>query len=162
MLKHHLPPWLLVPLIPARACSRLKSLLVKRSQHFNCPQRSCEGYVFTPVCHSVHKGGVCLSACWDTPRKEAPPPGRKPSREGSTLLGRKHPPERKHPPGKEAPNPWEGSTPRKEALPGKETPPREGSTAWKGSTPDSIDVLTLYIKYASSSSPSISRTEIRL
>ena len=29
----------------------------------------CEGYVFTPVCHSVHGGGgdVCLSACWDTP-----------------------------------------------------------------------------------------------
>ena len=26
----------------------------------------CEGYVFTPVCHSVHRGGVCLSACWDT------------------------------------------------------------------------------------------------
>ena len=25
------------------------------------------GYVFTPVCHSVHRGGVCLSACWDTP-----------------------------------------------------------------------------------------------
>ena len=22
------------------------------------PQRSCEGYVFTPVCHSVHRGGV--------------------------------------------------------------------------------------------------------
>ena len=28
-------------------------------------QRSCEGYVFTPVCHSVHRG-VYLSACWDT------------------------------------------------------------------------------------------------
>ena len=28
------------------------------------PQRSCEGYVFTPVCLST--GGVCLSACSDT------------------------------------------------------------------------------------------------
>ena len=27
----------------------------------------CKGYVFTPVCYSVHRGGVCLSACWDTP-----------------------------------------------------------------------------------------------
>ena len=43
------------------------------------PQRSCEGYVFTPVCHSVHRG-VCLSACWDAtppdqahPRDQAPP-----------------------------------------------------------------------------------------
>ena len=26
----------------------------------------CEGYVFTPVCHSVHRGDVCPSACWDT------------------------------------------------------------------------------------------------
>ena len=33
--------------------------------HFSRPQRSCEGYVFTPVYRSVH-GGVCLSACWDT------------------------------------------------------------------------------------------------
>ena len=41
------------------------------------PQRSCEGYVFTPVCHSVHRG-VRLSACWDTTLREAhtpPPPG---------------------------------------------------------------------------------------
>ena len=26
----------------------------------------CEGYVFTPVCHSVHGGSVCPSACWNT------------------------------------------------------------------------------------------------
>ena len=25
-----------------------------------------QGYVFTGVCDSVHGGGVCLSACWDT------------------------------------------------------------------------------------------------
>ena len=40
------------------------------------PQRSCgQGYVFTRVCDSVHRG-ICLSACWDTatpPKKEAPP-----------------------------------------------------------------------------------------
>ena len=43
------------------------------------PQRSCEGYVFTPVCHSVHRRGVCLSACWDTiPPEQAPPGSRHP------------------------------------------------------------------------------------
>ena len=29
---------------------------------------------FTGVCHSVDRGGVCLSACWDT----TPPPGADP------------------------------------------------------------------------------------
>ena len=46
------------------------------------PQRSCgQGNIFTPVCHSVHRG-VCLSACWDTspplpptPYSKHPPPG---------------------------------------------------------------------------------------
>ena len=27
------------------------------------PQRSCEGYVFTGVCDSVHKGGGAIPAC---------------------------------------------------------------------------------------------------
>ena len=32
--------------------------------HFYRPQRSCgQGNIFTPVCHSVHRGGFCLSAC---------------------------------------------------------------------------------------------------
>ena len=40
----------------------------------------CEGYVFTPVCHSVHRG--CIPACngSDTPQEDTPkddtPPGR--------------------------------------------------------------------------------------
>ena len=38
------------------------------------PQRSCgQGYGFTRICHSVNRGGVCLSACWDT--THTPPPG---------------------------------------------------------------------------------------
>ena len=49
-------------------------------------QQSCgQGYVFTRVCDSVNRGGVCLSACWDTtpcqgdpPAKEAPPLPRSP------------------------------------------------------------------------------------
>ena len=45
------------------------------------PQRSCEGYVFTPVCQSFcsRGGGVCVSACWDTtPRDQAPSETRHP------------------------------------------------------------------------------------
>ena len=41
------------------------------------PQRSCEGYVFTRFCHSVHRG-VCLSACWDTTPQEQTPRGEIP------------------------------------------------------------------------------------
>ena len=33
-----------------------------------------EGYVFTAVSDSVHRGGVCLSACWDTTPPEQTPP----------------------------------------------------------------------------------------
>ena len=45
--------------------------------------------IFAPVCHSVRRGGVCLSACWETPPggdppKEAPPGGDP---------KRRHPPE---------------------------------------------------------------------
>ena len=43
------------------------------------PQRSCgQGNIFTPVCHSVHRGGFCLSARWDTtfPTLEQTPPPR--------------------------------------------------------------------------------------
>ena len=62
------------------------------------PQRSCQGFVFTPVCLSTG-GVVCLSACWDTtPWEQAPP------REQA------HPPE-------QAP-PWEQAhPPQEQALP---------------------------------------------
>ena len=37
-----------------------------------------QGYVFTGVCDSVHRGGVCLTTCWDTtpPREQTSPPPR--------------------------------------------------------------------------------------
>ena len=40
------------------------------------PQRSCKGYVFTPVCQLFcsQGRGVCLNACWDTTPEQAPPP----------------------------------------------------------------------------------------
>ena len=59
------------------------------------PQRSCgQGYVFTRVCDSVHRGGVCLSACREgsTPREGSPPPEGSPPREGSTPPGKEAPP----------------------------------------------------------------------
>ena len=74
------------------------------------PQRSCgQGNIFTPVCHSVHRVGVCLSACWDattTPLPRRPPcKGDPPAKE--TPLPRRPPtketPHRRHPPGRSPP-----------------------------------------------------------
>ena len=57
------------------------------------PQRSCgQGNIFAPVCHSVHRGGVCLGACWDTtPPEQTPPRSRHPPKQ--TPPGSRHPPE---------------------------------------------------------------------
>ena len=38
-----------------------------------------QGYVFTGVCDSVHRGGICLSACWDTTPQEQMRPSRHPA-----------------------------------------------------------------------------------
>ena len=96
--------------------------------HCYRPQRSCEGYVFTPVCHSVHRG-VCLSACWHstTPLEQTPPLEQTLARPGTPLgadtprsrpLGTRHPPGPGTCPGADTP----GSRPRSE--PG--TPPADG------------------------------------
>ena len=85
------------------------------------PQRSCEGYVFTPVCHSVHRGGGCLSACWDTttcppeqthtpragPQEQAPPRADTPPDQAPPLRSR-HPPEQAPP--QQTP-PWDQAPP---------------------------------------------------
>ena len=59
---------------PLMVCSDIQS-----DSYLNYPpQRSCgQGNIFAPVCHSVHRGGVCLSACWDTtpPWSRHPPLG---------------------------------------------------------------------------------------
>ena len=75
------------------------------------PQRSCgQGNIFTPVCHSVHRGeGVCLSACWDTiPRiRHQPPPDQTPPpRPGRTPQTRQTPPQARQTP------PWTRQTPQ--------------------------------------------------
>ena len=51
-----------------------------------------QGYIFTGICDSVHRG-VCLSACWDTT-----PPARQ-----IPLLARRSPQQGRPPPGKETP-----------------------------------------------------------
>ena len=48
--------------------------------HIYRTQRSCGKVIFSQV--SVNRGGVCLSACWDTPLADTPrdksPPGQTP------------------------------------------------------------------------------------
>ena len=69
-----------------------------------------QGYVFTGMCDSVHRG-VCLSACWDTPPEQTPPPrSRPPPRPGRPPLEQtppssRHPPKTRHPPGQALPPP---------------------------------------------------------
>ena len=66
-------------------------LISSPNKSYYRPQRSCgQGNIFAPVCHSVHRGGVCLSACWDTtpppPLEQTPPPPRsRPPPPGSRL-----------------------------------------------------------------------------
>ena len=60
--------------------------------YFYRPQRSCEGCFYT--CLSVH-GGVCFSACWDTPETRHPradtPPDQAPPRQTATVADGMHP-----------------------------------------------------------------------
>ena len=76
------------------------------------PQRSCgQGNVFTGVCDSVDRWGVCLSACWDTkhpPGADTPPEQTPP---GADTL----PPQSRH----------------QQTPPGADSPPKEaGSVIW--------------------------------
>ena len=94
-----------------------------------------QGYVFTGVCDSVRRGGVCLSACWDTHPPgadillEQTPPG------AYTPLGA-DPPEQTPPP--EVDTPWEQTppeqTPPQEQTPPEQTPPLR-QTPWKQTPP---------------------------
>ena len=75
--------------------------------YFYRPQRSCgQGNIFTPVCHSVNGGGVCLSACWDTT------------------------PQSRHPLGPDTPPVHRGGLPQcMLGYPPKQTPPREADSS---------------------------------
>ena len=89
------------------------------------PQRSCgQGNIFTPVCHSVHRGSVCLSTCWDTtpptgadthleqtsPWQQTPPGSRHTHPPGADTA-----PQNRHPSGGDTPlsrPPWSRHPPR--------------------------------------------------
>ena len=62
-----------------------------------------QGNVFTGVCDSVHRGGVCLSACWDTHPPGADTPGSRHPPRPDTPLGADMPPEQTSPPGANPP-----------------------------------------------------------
>ena len=90
--------------------------------------RQHKGYVFTGMCDSVHRGCVCLSACWDAthPQKQTPP------------LGSRHTPRSRHPPGSRTPpssrnpsrsrHPLEADTPQEQTPPQEQTHPLEADT----------------------------------
>ena len=103
--------------------------------YFYRPQRSCEGYVFTGICSP--RGGVCLSACWDTTPPEQTPPleadtpqSRHPS-QSRPPTGSRHPPRADTPSPEQTPPPLEQTPltppPRKQTPPplGADTPSRE-------------------------------------
>ena len=59
-----------------------------KSLNFYRSRQSCEGYVFTPVCHSVHGGGLpqCMLGYTHTQEQTPSPQNKGPS------LGSRHPP----------------------------------------------------------------------
>ena len=88
--------------------------------YFYRPQRSCEGYVFTPVCYSVHRGlPQCILGYHPTPQEGHPPGKHTPS--GSTHTPRKH----THTPEAHT-HPGSTHTPRKHTSPGSTPPPGDG------------------------------------
>ena len=87
-----------------------------------------QGNIFAPVCHSVHRGGVCLSACWDTtPLEQTPPWSRHPPQEQTPPGSR---PPRADPPGADTPR---SKQPREQTPPGSRHPP--GADTPLGSDP---------------------------
>ena len=86
------------------------------------PQRSCgQGNIFTPVCHSVHRGGV-LPQCmlgYHPPWDQADPPGSDPPGTRQTPLDQTPPPETRQTPPDQTP-------PQDQADP---LPPREADSS---------------------------------
>ena len=104
---------------------------VRIAIHFYRPQRSCgQGNIFTPVCHSVHRGGsASVHAAMPPPTKETPPSCQgDPPKGGTPTEGgppKKEAPPRRRPPWKEIPwkdTPWEGDALGRRHPPKKEAP----------------------------------------
>ena len=69
-------------------------------------------FLHMSVIHSVHRGGVCLSACWDTnPPTRQTPPG------ADTPLGADPPDQADTPPWEQTPPPGPGRHPPDQADP---------------------------------------------
>ena len=88
--------WAIKPLYQWKIKTRMHTIII----YYRPQTKFAKVMFFIPVCHSVHGGGVCLSACWDThpPGQTHPwadPPGQTPL--GQTPLGQTHPWSR-HPP----------------------------------------------------------------
>ena len=91
--------------------------IFQRMLYYYRPQRSCgQGYIFTSVCHSVHKGGLPHCMLGYPPAKETPP-GDPPAKE--TPLPRRPP--------RQGDPPCQGDPPAKE-TPLPRRPPREADS----------------------------------
>ena len=113
----------------------LNAMLLCLNHHYR-PQRSCEGYVFTPVCLST--GGICLSACWDTtPWDQAHPSGTRHTHQEQAPPGADTPQEQTSPqeqapplgadtPRADTPSPQDQAPPQEQAPP-RQTPPDQAS-----------------------------------
>ena len=74
-----------------------------------------QGYVFTGVCDSVHRGVVCLSACWDATPQSRHPPGTRYIPQEQTPCWTRYPP-------KQTPPPWDQVHPLRADTPREDTP----------------------------------------
>ena len=109
------------------------------------PQRSCgQGYVFTRVCDSVHRGWV--SGQGEPPGRENPPAGRTPP-------GREtFPPEQTIPtPGSRHITPRQGDAPWEQTPPGRDTPQEQTPQPPRADSPREADcsIRSMSSRYAS-------------
>ena len=109
-----------------QSCVRAMSISNHSSFSYYRPQRSCgQGYVFTRVCDSVHRGGSPgtppQARQGDPPGRETPPAGRTPPLDQADPPGWENPPG----PGRHPPGP--GRPPRlREPPQTRQTPPGPG------------------------------------
>ena len=91
---------------------------------FYRPQRSCEGYVFTPVLSVIlFTGGGLSSVHAGIPSQEQTLPQADPPKQT--------PPRSRHPPGADTPR-WEQKPPPQEQTPVEQTPPGADTPPGKG------------------------------
>ena len=134
--------------------------------HFYRPQRSCgQGYVFTRVCDSVHRGGSPSRPPWDQADHPPCPPGTRqtPPRQGeppqdqadnSPLAGRTPHQTKQTPLRPDRPPPGPGRhPPTKQTPPAGKTPPGPGRHPPRPSRPppreEDCSIRSMSGRYAS-------------